>query len=119
PTATGERGLWAPPSAPQRWPAPRGGAAAAAIRAALVTIVGGFGALIAAGAISVVVALLLLVAGIPDAGARHAQATGKPVAPRASILTPALIVLTAFFTLLGLSNAGIANFGVVALMTGY
>src|SRR5215472_11077328 len=96
-----------------------GGAVAPAIMAALVTIVGGFGALIAAGAISVVVALLLLVAGIPDAGARHAQAAGKPVAPKASILTPALIVLTAFFTLLGLSNAGIANFGVVALMTGY
>ena len=28
-------------------------------------------------------------------------------------------MLTAFFTLLGLSNAGIANFGVVALMSGY
>ena len=28
-------------------------------------------------------------------------------------------MLTAFFTLLGLSNAGISNFGVVALMSGY
>src|SRR5580693_984077 len=96
-----------------------GGAVAPAVMAALVTWIGGFGALIAAGAIGVLVALLLLIAGIPDAGARHARAAGKPVAPKTSILTPALIVLTAFFTLLGLSNAGIANFGVVALMTGY
>jgi MFS family permease len=96
-----------------------GGAVAPAIMAALVTSVGGFGALIAAGAIGVLVALLLLVAGIPDAGGKHAQAAGGSVTSKTSILTPALIVLTAFFTLLGLSNAGIANFGVVALMSGY
>jgi MFS family permease len=34
-------------------------------------------------------------------------------------MTPAIIVLTVFFTLLSLSNAGITNFGVVALMNGY
>ena len=34
-------------------------------------------------------------------------------------MSPALIVLTAFFTLLGLSNSGIANFGVVALMNSF
>src|SRR5262245_24402048 len=96
-----------------------GGAVAPAIMAALVTWVGGFGALIVAGAIGVLVALLLLIAGIPDAGGKHAQTAGGAAAPKKSILTPALIVLTAFFTLLGLSNAGIANFGVVALMSGY
>jgi MFS family permease len=95
-----------------------GGAVAPAIMAALITFVGGFGALIAAGAVGVVVALLLLIAGLPDAGAKHAQAAGTRV-PKQNILTPALIVLTAFFTLLGLSNAGISNFGVVALMSGY
>jgi MFS family permease len=63
--------------------------------------------------------LLLLLAGIPDAGAKHARAAGQAAPSKTSMLTPALIVLTAFFTLLGLSNAGIANFGVVALMTGY
>jgi MFS family permease len=62
---------------------------------------------------------LLLIAGIPDAAAKHVQTTSGVAAPKRSILTPALIVLTAFFTLLGLSNAGIANFGVVALMSGY
>ena len=96
-----------------------GGAVAPAVMAALVTWVGGFGALIVAGGIGVAVALLLLIAGIPDAAARHAQAAAGAAALKQSILTPALIVLTAFFTLLGLSNAGIANFGVVALMSGY
>src|ERR1700743_1282717 len=96
-----------------------GGAGAPAIMAALVTWVGGFGALMVAGAIGVAVALLLLIMGIPDAGAKHAQAAGGAAKPKTSILTPALIVLTAFFTLLGLSNAGISNFGVVALMSGY
>ena len=96
-----------------------GGAVAPAVMAALVTWVGGFGALIVAGGIGVAVALLLLIAGIPDAAARHAQTAAGAAALKQSILTPALIVLTAFFTLLGLSNAGIANFGVVALMSGY
>jgi MFS family permease len=95
-----------------------GGAVAPAIMAALITLVGGFGALIAAGAVGVVVALMLLIARIPDAGAKHGPATGARN-PKQNILTPALIVLTAFFTLLGLSSAGISNFGVVALMSGY
>jgi len=92
-----------------------GGAVTPAIMAALITWLGGFGALIAAGAVGIVVALTLLIAGIPDAGAKHAQASGAKPAKR-NIITPALIVLTIFFTLLGLSNAGFANFGVVALM---
>jgi MFS family permease len=64
------------------------------------------------------VALLLLIVGIPDAGAADFGADGKQ-APRVNIMTPAIIVLTVFFTLLSLSNAGIGNFGVVALMSGY
>ena len=35
------------------------------------------------------------------------------------MITPAIMVLTIFFMLLSLSNAGIGNFGVVALMSGY
>src|SRR5438132_1718230 len=46
-----------------------GGAVAPAIVAALVTMTGGHGALIVAGAVGPAVALLLLVVGIPDAGA--------------------------------------------------
>ncbi len=95
-----------------------GGAVAPAIVAALVATVGGQGALIVAGAVGPFVALLLLVVGIPDASAADRKTTGAE-APRQSVITPALIVLTIFFTLLSLSNAGIGNFGVVALMSGY
>jgi len=95
-----------------------GGAVAPAIMAALVATVGVFGALIVAGAVGPLVALCLMLAGVPDAGANHQQSAGAKM-PRPSIITPALMVLTIFFMLLGLSNAGIANFGVVALMGGY
>ena len=95
-----------------------GGAVAPAIIAALVATVGGLGALIVAGAVGPLVALLLIAIGIPDASSADRDADGTD-APRQSIITPALIVLTIFFMLLGLSNAGISNFGVVALMSGY
>jgi MFS family permease len=94
-----------------------GGAVAPAIMAALVATVGGLGALIAAGALGPVVAILLIAMGLPDA--RAAARTHGEDKPKPNILTPAIIVLTIFFMLLGLSNAGISNFGVVALMSGY
>jgi MFS family permease len=95
-----------------------GGAVAPAAVAALVTMTGGQGALIVCGAMGPLVALLLILIGIPDASA-HKHKTPGERAPRQNIITPALIVLTMFFMLLGLSSAGIGNFGVVALMTGY
>jgi MFS family permease len=95
-----------------------GGAVAPAIVATLVTVSGGHGALVATGAVGPLVALLLVVAGIPDASAADRKVDGVHP-PKQSILTPTLIVLTIFFMLLSLSNAGIGNFGVVALMSGY
>lgn len=95
-----------------------GGAVAPAIVAALVTLSGGAGALIASGAIGVALALLLIVMNIPDAGA-HKKKPGGESAPKQAVITPALITLTALFMLLSLSVAGINNFGVVALMSGY
>jgi MFS family permease len=95
-----------------------GGAVAPAIVAALVTVTGGHGALIVAGAVGPLVALLLVVVGIPDASAADRKIDGVH-APQQSIITPTLIVLTIFFMLLNLSNAGIGNFGLVALMSGY
>src|SRR5206468_6484286 len=65
-----------------------GGAVAPAIVAALVATVGGLGALIVAGAAGPAVALLLLVVGIPDAGAADRVKTPQP-----PIVTPAIIVL--------------------------
>jgi MFS family permease len=96
-----------------------GGAVAPAIVAALVATIGGNGALIVCGAVGPFVALLLLVVGIPDAGAADRRTSSITGAPRQSVITPALILLTMFFTLLSLSGAGIGNFGVVALMSGY
>jgi MFS family permease len=95
-----------------------GGAVAPAIMAALVATIGGHGALIVAGAIGPAVAVLILAIGIPDASASDRK-TGGASAPRQSVVTPALIMLTIFFMLLNLSSAGIGNFGVVALMSGY
>lgn len=95
-----------------------GGAVAPAIVAALVTVSGGVGALLASGAIGVLVALLLVAMNIPDAGAHKAK-PGNTNLPKQAVITPALITLTALFMLLSLSVAGINNFGVVALMSGY
>jgi MFS family permease len=95
-----------------------GGAVTPAIMAVLVAAVGGLGALIAAGAVGPLVALLLVAAGLPDASAADRKVDGVHP-PKQNVITPTLIVLTIFFMLLGLSNAGIGNFGVVALMTGY
>lgn len=95
-----------------------GGAVAPIIMASLVAWVGGLGALMVAGAVGPAAALLLIVVGIPDASSADRNADGA-AAPQQSVITPAIIMLTFFFMLLGLSNAGISNFGVVALMSGY
>src|ERR1700737_4273411 len=96
-----------------------GGAAVPPIVPALVATTGAQGALIEAVAVGPVVALSLLVVGIPDASARDRAGIDGSRAPRQSVITPALMRLTIFFMLLSLSNAGIGNFGVVALMSGY
>jgi MFS family permease len=95
-----------------------GGAVAPSVMLALVATMGGLGALIVAGAIGPLVALLMIAMGLPDASAADRKAAGAPTQSQ-SILTPAIMMLTIFFMLLGLSNAGISNFGVVALMSGY
>src|SRR5580692_10360466 len=53
-----------------------GGAVAPAIVAALAATIGGYGALIVTGAVGPLVALLLIVVGIPDAGAAQRDASG-------------------------------------------
>lgn len=97
-----------------------GGAVAPAIVAALVAMAGGAGALIASGVIGFVVALILVAFPIPEASAATANASDNADANApTSVLTPAIISLTIFFMLLGLSNSGISTFGVVSLMSGY
>jgi MFS family permease len=95
-----------------------GTAVTPAIVAGLTTWVGGAGALAVIGAIGILVALSLLLFGVPEASAKH-QASGGGKPSQQSIITPALIVLTIFFMLLGLSSAGISSFGLVALMNGF
>jgi len=95
-----------------------GGAVAPAIVATLVATIGGRGALMVSGAVGPLVALVLLLVGIPDASAADRKVVGSG-APTQSVVTPTLIMLTIFFMLLSLSSAGIGNFGVVALMNGY
>ena len=95
-----------------------GGAVTPAIMALLVTMVGGFGALIIAGLTGPFAALLLLAGNVPEVPPHEHHADGS-TAKSANLLTPTLILLTIFFMLLSLSNAGIASFGVVALMNGY
>ena len=95
-----------------------GGAVAPAIMLGLVAAVGGLGALIVAGAVGPLAALLMVAMGLPDASAAD-RGTDGAQAQKQNVLTPAIMVLTIFFMLLGLSNAGIGNFGVVALMSGY
>ena len=80
-----------------------GGAVAPATAAALVATIGGHGALIVCGAIGPAVALLLIVFGVPDAHAAEPGPDGAR-APKQSVITPALIVLTIFFMLLSLST---------------
>jgi MFS family permease len=95
-----------------------GGAVAPGIMAALAGTIGGYGALIVAGAAGPLVALLIIVLRTPDAHRAKSAADGTH-ASRQNILTPALMMLTVFFLLLNISTAGINNFGVVALMGGY
>lgn len=95
-----------------------GGAVAPGIIAALAGTIGGHGALIVSGAAGPLAALLIVALRTPDAIRANSTAGGTH-ASRQSILTPALIMLTIFFLLLNLSTAGINNFGVVALMSGY
>ena len=65
-----------------------GGAVAPAIMAALVATVGGLGALIAAGAVGPVVALVLIAVGIPDASAADRKSTARRRRSRASSRRP-------------------------------
>ncbi len=95
-----------------------GGAVAPPMMVALLALVGGQGALVVAGGIGVAIALMLIVVGIPDAGAMQSGGT-EGNAPKVSVMTPAIMMLTLFFTLLALSQSGINSFGIVALMNGY
>ncbi|MCB4822252.1 MFS transporter [Roseicella aerolata] len=95
-----------------------GGALAPALMLGISAFGGLPAALLAAGAIAFAVALPLALAGDP-APAPRAAAKGKEAAKGGSVLTPAVIMLTAFFALLSLSTGGVQNFSVAALVNGH
>ncbi|MBK1662387.1 MFS transporter [Paracraurococcus ruber] len=93
-----------------------GGALAPAMMLGLSSLGGLSAALLAAGAIALAAALPLALAADPAPAPRAApKAKG---AASGSVLTPAVVMLTAFFALLSLSLGGVTNFSVAALVDG-
>ena len=99
------------------------GGAMAPVMMAFIAALAGLGpALITAGALGPIVALGLILIGIPDsktAADAQKEAAGKPPVTFRDVASPAILMLTLFFILLGLSTGGINGFGVPALIGGY
>jgi MFS family permease len=101
-----------------------GGALAPATLILMVSLVGLEGALIGAGLLGPLAAALVAVVPMPsgttgNTAGGSARKGGAGTASLSIVLTPAILTLTAFFTLLSLANAGLASFSVVALMQAY
>src|SRR6516162_10032134 len=98
-----------------------GGAVAPAIMLVLTAATGIRIALVTAGLVGPIVALLILFArdlGPARADRREAgHRTASKSQPRGTVYSPAILGLTVFFVLLSLSSSGITNFSVVALMS--
>ncbi|MGE0765087.1 MAG: MFS transporter [Hyphomicrobiaceae bacterium] len=101
-----------------------GGAVAPASLLVLVAWVGLEGALIGAGLLGPVAAILVALVPMPEERASRgshgpSSRSNKRAGSLASVMTPAILMLTVFYTLLSLSNAGLNSFSVVALMQAY
>jgi len=100
-----------------------GGAVAPASLLLLVSFVGLEGALIGAGVLGPVAAALVALVPMPSESASGGQQPGLArkggAGSLSSVMTPAILMLTVFFVLLSLSNAGLNSFSVVALMQAY
>ena len=96
-----------------------GGAMAPVAMLGMAALLGPLGALAAAGLLGLLAAIPLALARTERAPAKPPQ-RGAPEAPATggglgAVLTPAVVMLTVFFTLLSLSTGGVQNFSVVAL----
>lgn len=100
-----------------------GGAMAPVMMAVIAAQAGVGAALIAAGALGPLVALFLIIIGLPDSRAKSVAMAGSDGAPKRAtfreVCSPAILMLMLFFVLLGLSTGGINSFGVAALIKGY
>jgi len=91
-----------------------GGALAPPILLGVAAYAGLSAALLVAGLIGPAVATVLLAGGKVTVAAPRLRASSKP--GFASVLSPAILSLTGFFTLLALSSGAIQSFSVVALL---
>ena len=99
-----------------------GGAMAPVMMASIAAQWGLGAALITAGALGPLVALALILLAVPDsqtAAEAAKESGGKPPVTFRDVASPAILMLTLFFILLGLSTGGINGFGVPALISGY
>ena len=94
-----------------------GSAVTPASASLLLQTFGGEVTLIISGLIALLVAVLLVLVPMPEAGGktRSPASNGAPV----SMLTPTIMLLTAFFMLVGFAFTGPSAFGIVALTSGY
>ncbi len=95
-----------------------GGAIAPPVLVVLAASAGLSASLICAGLIGPLVALSLRWLRLPAGAAEPGRSAGSAKGG-VRVLTPAILGLTLFFTLLSLSTGGIQSFAVVALMDGY
>jgi len=97
-----------------------GGAVGPMVMLALNSQIGMQGAIVAAGAVAWMAALPLLLSPALDRSEGPRAAAGAAASvPLRSLLTPTVIGLIGFFTLLSLSSGAINNFSVVALVSLY
>ncbi|MDX2158445.1 MAG: MFS transporter [Hyphomicrobiaceae bacterium] len=94
-----------------------GGAVAPACLLLAVSLIGIRGALIMAGLLGPIAAILVALVPMPEAGASAARKAGA--GSLSGVMTPAIMALMVFFVLLSLSNAGLNSFSVVALIEAY
>jgi MFS family permease len=99
------------------------GGAMAPVMMAFIAQKAGLGpALLTAGILGPLVALALILMAIPDSKSdsdTNSTGDGKPPVTFRDVASPAILMLTLFFVLLGLSTGGINGFGVTALISGY
>ena len=97
-----------------------GGAIAPGMMLLIAANAGVQAALIAAGVLGLLAAVpLVLSPDLDTAGHAQRAAAASVVAPKIRLLTPAVLNLTLFFTLLSLSSGGIQSYTAAALTSGY
>lgn len=95
-----------------------GGAMSPALMVLLVSNFDVRGALIVAGAVALAAALGVVFMPASESAA-SAAARRAHAATSGSVVTPAILMLTLFFTFISLASSGIAGFSIVAFMAGY